>query len=115
MGGQIAVVMNDQEQIDAKCSQLHLLMRQYTLVKSLVTASEQCANKTQALALMFPLVDAIEELTSTLLEIARSCRMRDCYVISRTIYEGAVNACFILAGGEERGKSAAPYAAEGDS
>jgi hypothetical protein len=50
---------------------------------------------------MFPMLDAIEESTGTLLDLVRLCRMRDCYVTARVVYETSVNACFLLAGGDE--------------
>lgn len=55
---------------------------------------------------MFPMLDAIEESTGTLLDLVRLHRMRDCYVIARAIYETSVNACFILAAGDEMAERA---------
>jgi hypothetical protein len=50
---------------------------------------------------MFPMLDAIEESTGTLLDLVCLRRMRDCYVIARVVYETSVKACFILAAGDE--------------
>lgn len=52
------------------------------------------------------MLDAIEESTGTLLDLVRLRRMRDCYVIARVIYETSVNACFILAAGDEMAERA---------
>jgi hypothetical protein len=55
---------------------------------------------------MFPMLDAIEESTGSLLELVRTRRIRDCYVIARVIFETSVNACFLLAAGEEMAERA---------
>jgi hypothetical protein len=55
---------------------------------------------------MFPMLDAIEESTGTLLDLVLLRRMLDCYVIARVIYETSVNACFVLAAGDEMAERA---------
>ncbi len=50
---------------------------------------------------IFLLIDAIQESTNTLLGLVAGRRLRDAFVIARVIYETAINACFVLAGGSE--------------
>jgi hypothetical protein len=50
---------------------------------------------------MYPLLDAVDESLDTLLMLVPEERMRDAYVLSRVVYETALNACYILASGDE--------------
>lgn len=76
-----------------------LIEGQLELVKRLWSAAKVSPSKSHSP--LFPLLDAIQESTETLVNLARNSRdVRDAYVIARVVYETAVNACFILAKGE---------------
>lgn len=53
------------------------------------------------LSTAYPLLDAVADSTLTLEDLCASLKLRDAYIIARAIYETAVNACFIVTGGEE--------------
>lgn len=60
---------------------------------------------------LFPLLDAVQDSTATLLDLARGGRkVRDAFVVARVVYETAVNAAFILASGPEVAERAWRYA-----
>lgn len=80
--------------------QWKLLTSQRDILSSLQSRSKS-RNESRSHSLMFPMLDAIEESTGTLLDLVRLRRLRDCYVIARVIYETSVNACFVLAAGDE--------------
>ena len=80
--------------------QWKLLAGQRDLLSCLRSRSKAC-DDSRSHSLMFPMLDALEESTGTLLDLVRLRRMRDCYVIARVVYETSVNTCFLLAGGDE--------------
>ncbi|EMQ6158647.1 hypothetical protein R9D69_001224 [Pseudomonas aeruginosa] len=64
------------------------------LLKDVIAlASKADSNRVGAL---YPLIDSVEESTSSLRLLATKQALRDSYVISRVIYEAAINACFLL-------------------
>lgn len=77
-----------------------LLTGQHDVLKALQSRSKNC-DESSARGLMFPMLGAIKESTGTLAELVRLRRMRDCYVIARVVYETSVNACFLLAAGDD--------------
>jgi Family of unknown function (DUF5677) len=85
--------------------QWKLLAGQEDVLSSLQACSKS-SNGSGSHRLMFPMLDAIQESTGTLLDLVRLRRMRDCYVIARVIDETTVNACYLLAGGDEMAERA---------
>jgi hypothetical protein len=72
---------------------------QLSILNTLLPALRESSEKVHTP--LYPLLDAIQESTQTLLDLSRDGRkVRDSYVIARVVYETCVNACFISAGGE---------------
>lgn len=66
-----------------------------TLLLAELIAKVQIADASRV-GVLFPLLDSIQESTSSLELLARRQALRDAYVVARVIYETAVNACFVL-------------------
>ncbi|UVA78030.1 DUF5677 domain-containing protein [Pandoraea commovens] len=59
---------------------------------------------------LYPLLDSIDESIESLAMLVRRQRLRDSYVLSRVIYETAVNVCFLLVDPVPLGKLAFSHA-----
>ena len=81
-----------------------LLLKQSDLIGKLGSLVKD--DRRRHVSTLFPLLDAIEDSTDTLLNLARHGKMRDSYVISRVVFETSLNTCFILAGGDEHAEHA---------
>lgn len=71
-----------------------LLDSQIDLIKRVQIAARKPSSPD--LDLLFPLLDSIDESTSTVQLLVRRFAIRDAYVIARVVYETSINACFIL-------------------
>jgi Family of unknown function (DUF5677) len=76
-----------------------LVDQQYVLLREVMDTARESG--TDHLSVLFPLLYSIEESTNTLRDLVRRDLLRDAYVIARVVYETAVNACFIAAGGPD--------------
>ncbi|MES1146981.1 MAG: DUF5677 domain-containing protein [Solimonas sp.] len=60
------------------------------------TLSKVQEHGSDELGALYPFLDSIVESASSLRSLINQLKLRDAYVISRVIYETAVNACFLL-------------------
>ncbi|VVE12223.1 hypothetical protein PMO31116_02667 [Pandoraea morbifera] len=60
------------------------------------TVRSICDRDMSTPAPLYPLLDSIDESADSLAMLIRLQRLRDSYVLSRVIYETAVNVCFLL-------------------
>lgn len=81
-----------------------LIHRQAALVRSLQSLAMR--SETLVYRTILPLLHSIQESLDTLLMLFLKKRFRDSLAISRMIFELCVNACFILAGGDEAANKA---------
>ena len=61
-------------------------------------------------SVIYPLIYALSDSSASLRILARKTAVRDCYVLSRVIFETLVNALYILANGDEVAERASRHA-----